>query len=1030
MITKSIKDVMTTEVVSVSPETLIIDAATLMTEQQISCLLTLDDGKPSGIFTERDLLYAASRDIDASTLSIRHLRQHPVITGKMELDIYEAFDLLIERHIRHLVIVDDTGRLSGLVTFSNLVRATELDGFLQCKPISDVMTRDPQTIQATESLQVALSLMEHKGISCVIITEGDRPVGLLTERDATSLIRLKLDNLHTPVSAVMSTPVETPLDQDPVHEVSKLMQKRRFRHAVVVNSQGKLVGVVSQYDLIKGVQGKYIKSLQQHLSRKNAELKKAQEHLLEQKQLNHIVEHVPVIHYACAVKEDGLSPYYVSPNIEKLLGYSAEGCIHDQAWWRSILHAEDAEEVLSSFRSTLKTGKHRFESEYRIYKADGSLAWIRDEMSIMRDATGEISELIGSWMDITDRKSSEQNFQLVVKTLIDPIVIHRAGRVVFINPAGVRLIGAESEDQILGTRVFEYLIPECRQLAAQRINDVITKGITAAPVEETFQRLDNKELVSAEVSSAPIHYHGQSCVLSAFHDITKRKHAEKSVLILSQAIEQAGESILITDREGVIEYVNPAFTKITGYSAEESIGKTPRMLHSGNHDRAFYEGMWKTITSGKVWQGKVIDRKKDGSFIPAMLTISPIFDQSGDNSSYSHFVGIQSDLSEFEDMEQRFYQAQKMEAIGTLVGGIAHDFNNMLAGITGNLFLAKKRVGWRNPDAVENLENIEELSFHASEMIQQLLTFARKDLVNKKRFPLSTYVKETLKLLHTSVPENIELTQSICHEDLPINGDTTRLHQLLMNLVNNAVDALEGEDSPCIAIKLDSFISDDRFIEKHGCDNGGNYAHLSVKDNGCGIPEHQIEHLFEPFFTTKEQGKGTGLGLPMVFGATKTHGGFVDVESNEGEGSVFHIYLPLHESATYAPESEVKEGAVEGHGETILIVDDEKHVVDTSREVLEALGYRVLTATNGQEAVNVFKAHADIISLCVFDIVMPVMSGYKAAGYIRQLNPHVKIIFSSGYDKVEADKTGHEIMLAKPFSVVKMSHLIRKELDS
>ncbi len=426
-------------------------------------------------------------------------------------------------------------------------------------------------------------------------------------------------------------------------------------------------------------------------------------------------------------------------------------------------------------------------------------------------------------------------------------------------------------------------------------------------------------------------------VVGSARDVTEIRKAENQLRKLSQAIEQAGESIMITNREGVIEYVNPAFTKLTGYSAEEAIGQTPRILKSGNQDAAFYKGMWDTINSGNTWYGKVIDRKKDGSFYPATLTISPIFNQLGEGTTCSHFVGIQSDLSKLEDMEHQFHQAQKMEEIGTLVGGIAHDFNNMLSGMTGNLYLVKQRVR-EMPDVVQKLDNVESIAFRASDMIQQLLTFARKSMISMKEMPFTPFIRDILKLLRTSVPENIEMHQDICSNALQIKGDSTQLHQVLMNLVNNALDAVEEVDEPHITVRLEAFHADDAFSESHPYFKAVPYAHLSVEDNGCGIPEHQIEHLFEPFFTTKEQGKGTGLGLAMVFGAIKTHHGFVEVKSSEGKGSTFHIYLPLlalEETVSVSPK---EQKVARGHGETILLVDDQPHIIETGKEVLESLG--------------------------------------------------------------------------------------------
>ncbi|MFQ5356596.1 MAG: ATP-binding protein, partial [Mariprofundaceae bacterium] len=363
----------------------------------------------------------------------------------------------------------------------------------------------------------------------------------------------------------------------------------------------------------------------------------------------------------------------------------------------------------------------------------------------------------------------------------------------------------------------------------------------------------------------------------------------------------------------------------------------------------------------------------------------------------------------------------------TMVGGIAHNFNNMLAGMTGNLYLAKKRVEGQ-ADVLQKLSKVEALSFSAAKMIGQLLTFARKGLVSMKEMPFTAFIREALTFLHPTLPEYIEMRQDICVDALLVKGDDTQLHQILMNLINNARDALEGVDQACITIRLESFQTDDAFIETHPYFEAGAYAHLSVADNGMGIPEHQLEHLFEPFFTTKEQGKGTGLGLSMVYGAIETHHGYVEVDSIKGKGSTFHIYIPLIEQKNIVAAAVDKEEAPEGNGELILLADDSPQIIAMGREVLESLGYRVETAMDGRQAVETFEADAGEIDLCIFDVVMPVMSGDKAAQAIRAIDPDIKIIFSTGYDKNLQTGMEKEAVLSKPFRIEEMSQMIRQQL--
>jgi len=390
-------------------------------------------------------------------------------------------------------------------------------------------------------------------------------------------------------------------------------------------------------------------------------------------------------------------------------------------------------------------------------------------------------------------------------------------------------------------------------------------------------------------------------------------------------------------------------------------------------------------------------------------------------------------LKSHEIMERQFLQAQKMEAVGTLVGGIAHDFNNMLAGMNNNLYLVKKKMQG-SPDALKNITSIEQLSLRGAELIRQLLTFARKDRVTMKAVRLSPFINETIQLIRSSIPENIEIRHNITTDSLQISGNKTQIHQVLMNLISNAHDALKGVDDSHIIVRLKAFHADDQFVKRYSGLKRGYYARLSVEDNGCGIPNDHIEHLFEPFFTTKEVGKGTGLGLAMVFGAVQTHHGLVDVESVVGKGSVFSIYLPLLESEEATSEVPYEEVAATGSGEMILLVDDDMHILESGKAVLEDLGYTVMRAMNGLDAVDTFTTYKNDISLIIMDLVMPRLGGVMAVERIRKIKPDIKVIYSTGYDK-EGSLPGQVplgtdgVILSKPYNVEELSKTIRNQLD-
>jgi len=518
-------------------------------------------------------------------------------------------------------------------------------------------------------------------------------------------------------------------------------------------------------------------------------------------------------------------------------------------------------------------------------------------------------------------------------------------------------------------------------------------------------------------------------------DITDYMTAQEELNKLSKALQYSGEGVMIVNRDSKVEYINPAFTKITGYISEEVLGKQPDILKSHTQPPALYNKMWDTVNSGQAWSGSVTNRKKDGTDYPAILSIVPIQDHK---ENITHSVATLTDMTEYRRLETQLHQAQKMEAIGVLVGGIAHDFNNMLAAIIGNVELAKHKLATDDP-VMKNINSVHKLCARAAGIIQQLLTFARKDQVVMSDFSINAFLTSSLELIRLTIPENITHELNVCSEELFVHANSTLLQRVMMNLLNNARDALDSTEMPKIICSLQPYYADDAFKQRHPNIKSNKFALLSIEDNGVGIPHWAIENIFEPFYTNKEVDKGTGLGLAMVYGAIETHKGVIEVDSEVGKGTVFKVYLPgidtLKDKQPLKKEQSLTAKVkIVGNEKLILVADDNEQLREILEDNLINLGYRVITAVDGEDAYLRYKKNKDKIALVVLDVVMPKMNGVDAAIKIRRLNSTTPVIFVTGYymeGAMNAQKqVEHSVVLSKPFSSEKLSETIFQLLES
>ena len=515
----------------------------------------------------------------------------------------------------------------------------------------------------------------------------------------------------------------------------------------------------------------------------------------------------------------------------------------------------------------------------------------------------------------------------------------------------------------------------------------------------------------------------------------RARKGEQELRRLSRTVEQTPASIVITDLEGRIEYVNPGFTRVTGYTAEDVRDQNPRILKSDRTSPEVIRQLWETITAGGDWYGELCNRRKDGTYYWEQASISPIRDDKG---AITHYVSVGEDVTarksaaeELAATQQQLLQAQKMEAVGRLAGGVAHDFNNLLTAILGYAELLASKVP---PDSGlrEELGEIREAGERAAGLTRQLLAFSRKQVLQPEVLRLNDLVENVEKMLRRVIGEDVELVTRLDASGGSVRADPGQLEQVIVNLAVNARDAMPKGGR--LTIETADVVLDSAYAGQHAVVPPGRYTMLAVSDTGVGMDAATQERLFEPFFTTKEKGKGTGLGLSTVYGIVKQSGGYIWVYSEPGMGTTFKVYLPRVDEAALVLPARSTESIPALGTETILLVEDEPAIRALSRRVLEASGYRVLEAGNGTDALERARTEEGPIHLLLTDLVMPNMGGSDLASRLQELRPDIRVLFMSGYTDDGVVRGGllgqGQAFLQKPFTPQGLARKVRELLDA
>lgn len=773
----------------------------------------------------------------------------------------------------------------------------------------------------------------------------------------------------------------------------------------------------------------------EHLDRQRTEQKiqkTEQERQKLQEQLSSIISTVPGVICSWRLTQDGrMSVPFAGPALYQLYGVHPFEVLHDALPILKRVHPDDQPQVLQRIQTSAEQ-MVPWQQDFRFEHPQKGWIWVEGHAMPQREPDGNIL-WHGFVHDVTERKRSEENLRqsearFRALFLHSPVAYHSLdaeGRFLNVNERLCELVGF-SREELIG-KSFDTVWPiEFRTSFDSFLSGFLSSGQTCqeltilrrdgtrmeARIEGHVQRSDSAEFVQTH------------CVL---YDITEQKKAEHGLRLQSAALAAAANAIVITDPSGRVEWCNPAFLHMSGYSEDEVKGHyLGEMVRSGQQSRGFYRQMWDAILAGQPWHGELTNRRKDGSQYPEQMSITPLISV---HRKITHFIAIKQDISEQKRLEALLLRTQRLESIGRLASGIAHDLNNVLTPMLMAPLMLRSVVD--DPTALQVVDSIESSARRGAAIIKQLLTFSRG--LPGERIPvrLRPLAKEMLKLLEQTFPKNITLTTRFARDVWPVFGDPTQLHQVLMNLCVNARDAMPHGGT--LTIALENTTLHEQAARVHGV-RAGSYSVMEVGDTGIGISSDDLDRIYDPFFTTKPLGEGTGLGLSTALGIVKSHHGVILVDSVLHKGTTFRVLLPAYESNTsptqVGPSAEV---LPVGSGQQILVVDDEELTRQMIHQILEQHGYHVLLAQSGGDALATIRNHPDL-RLILTDVMMPGMDGVSMIRQLRSTSHSAKVLIMTGLhsqpDVLELVNRYGVQQLDKPFTAKSLLQAVSLSLHS
>lgn len=690
--------------------------------------------------------------------------------------------------------------------------------------------------------------------------------------------------------------------------------------------------------------------------------------------------------------------------------------------WAIGVHPDETQSCIRDYQDAFSARKS-FESEYRLRRYDGEYRWILDRGAPWYFPDGTFAGYIGSCIDITERKAatdalyrSQKMLQLVLNNIPQRVFWKDQNlRYMGCNSAFAQDAGMDNPSEVIGKTDFEFVWKDFAERYREVDDTILTSGLSKTNFEVPGVAVDGRPLWR-RITKVPLRDKQGNIfgVLGAYEDITEQKAVEERIAEQAALLDKAMDAIMVLDMKRNVVYWNKSAERLYGWTAEETVGQSATSLLPG----IISETIQTALHDAGEWNGELTLHRKDHSEIIVESHKTLVQDKAGQPKS---ILIVQTDISERKKFEMKFLRAQRLESVGGLASGIAHDLNNIFTPLVMCSDLLAASV--TDDEGKKLLEMLQANAQRGGEMVKQILAFSRGTNGERKPFIVKYTIKEVEALIRSTFPCSIKVTTDIARDLGLIHGDPTQLHQVVMNLAMNARDAMPN--GGVLKIEARNCQLDESFKNREA--RPGDYVLLSVSDTGTGMRPEIRNRIFEPFFTTKEPGKGTGLGLTTVLGIVKSHGGFIDVDSEFGKGTSFKIFLPAKVVQLAAGPVSSRCSLPYGKNDLVLVVDDDRAIRQITKLTLEAYNYRVLIACGGEEAIALCSQHQGEVSLSIIDTLMPGLDGPSTIRALQKMEPEMKFINISGManKKGAAHSSDEDVQfLLKPYTTQQLLNVV------